>query len=646
MLSGKGYFIWQIEKCASNAAELLVRAKQADLGHVLIKIADGDKIYPINDPDGSAEKMTAESIALLRQAGIDVWGWTFVYGSDPDPVSQARRLVQRMHHFGMSNAVINAEKLPGNPWSPDNAKRFMGELLEGLARAGVPQPTFALSSYRFISYRSDFPFDEFMEHCQIAMPQVYWVALNGGDPIRNLQDSFDEYIERYPTRTFLPTGAAYGEWQAFRGERFYWEAQPDQVTMFLNQAAAMDVPAVNFWSWQHAWARPTLWQAIAAHPFKGHVGTLREAEKTNTNAGGSNIIIPPTRPAAVGLPDTTADDGEAIVLVGEPGYQEGIYGGTNAELVRFTRRGFRCTWVQAEQQRSTAYAQWLPRINEDGEYLIEAWIPGINATTRRARYNIMGVVGQESTVRVELNQLAFSDEWARLGMFQLDGNHQFSGLVSLNNLVGPDSNSRTQVSFGPIRWRRIHRKGIAPGFVDGFDAPVGTAEERAGPNIWPGSWVDANPYLNRYFLGYHTGADLNLPRDADRGAPTYAIADGVVTYAGRIFNRDGSPSGFGNVVVIKHDLYRAPDGQIIEAYSRYAHVKDILVEEGDRVRRGDHLATIWNVGTRAHHLHFDISTTGVLGTNPNHWPGFRLSEVQKHYVDPEKFIQRYRPMQG
>ncbi len=644
MLRGKGYFIWQIERCADNAAELVTRARQAELGHVIIKIADGDKIYPINDPDGSAEALTQAGIEALRAAGVDVWGWTFVYGSDPDPVSQARRLVQRMHHFQLSNVVINAEKLGGNLWTADNATRFMEELIEGLDRAGIQQPTFALSSYRYPSYHPDFPFDEFMEHCQIAMPQVYWVALNGGDPLRNLQDAFDEYTQRYPTKQFIPTGAAYGEWQVFRGERFYWEAQPDQVTMFLNQCAALDFPGVNFWSWQHAWARRPLWEAIAAHPYKGKIVTLGDAEKADT--GGTSVNVPPVRPAAVGLPDTTDDDGEAVILVDNPGYQEGIYGGTDAELVRFTRRGFRCTWVRAEQRRSTAYAQWLPRIGQDGEYLIEAWIPGINATTRRARYHITGVVGQESTVRVELNQLSFSDEWARLGIFQLDGQHSFSGMVALNNLVGPDSNTRTQVAFGPIRWRRVMRKGIAPGFADGFDAPVGTSDQRAGPNLWPGNWVDSNPFINIYLLGIHTGADLNLPLDRDKGAPTYAIADGEVTYAGAIFNRDGSRSGFGNVIVIRHDPYRAPDGEIIEAYSRYAHVKDVLVQAGDRVRRGDQLATIWNVGTRAHHLHFDISTTGVLGSNPNHWPGWRRLEVEKHYVDPKTFIQRYRPLRG
>ena len=49
---------------------------------------------------------------------------------------------------------------------------------------------------------------------------------------------------------------------------------------------------------------------------------------------------------------------------------------------------------------------------------------------------------------------------------------------------------------------------------DGHDAPIGTAEERANTQVWPGDWFDASPYGKLYLLGtprqaYHTGADLN-----------------------------------------------------------------------------------------------------------------------------------------
>jgi murein DD-endopeptidase MepM/ murein hydrolase activator NlpD len=73
-------------------------------------------------------------------------------------------------------------------------------------------------------------------------------------------------------------------------------------------------------------------------------------------------------------------------------------------------------------------------------------------------------------------------------------------------------------------------------------------------------------------------------------------------------------------------------------------MKDLVVKKGDRVQRGDRVGTIWNHGTRAHHLHFDISTTGILETQPTNWPGSKRHEVVKHYVDPIEFIKKYRPV--
>jgi hypothetical protein len=62
--------------------------------------------------------------------------------------------------------------------------------------------------------------------------------------------------------------------------------------------------------------------------------------------------------------------------------------------------------------------------------------------------------------------------------------------------------------------------------ADGFDAPIGSPQERAGAQVWPGAWFDATPYGTHYDAtgrpAIHTGADLNLPNDQDALAPVYA----------------------------------------------------------------------------------------------------------------------------
>ena len=151
--------------------------------------------------------------------------------------------------------------------------------------------------------------------------------------------------------------------------------------------------------------------------------------------------------------------------------------------------------------------------------------------------------------------------------------------------------------------------------------------------VWPRTWVDVNPIGNRYSLGYHTGADLNMRDNKDAHSPIYAAADGVVTTAGRL---SGS---WGNVIVINHGLL--PDGHTV--YARYAHVENMLVKVEDTVTRGQKIAQVGQFAPGNWHLHFDISTTTVLRDHPSDWPGFDLQRVLASYTDPLAFIKAHRP---
>lgn len=175
----------------------------------------------------------------------------------------------------------------------------------------------------------------------------------------------------------------------------------------------------------------------------------------------------------------------------------------------------------------------------------------------------------------------------------------------------------------------------------GFDAPVGTPAERRG-SLWPGAWVDANPYLNFYGVpgvvapSYHTGADLNLNAphwDADRGAPVVAAGIGRVTFAQHV------PGAWGWIVVVRHEW----PGML--AYTRYAHLHNVRVRAGQVVDRGQQIGVVGNSnGSQAfYHLHFDVSTTDILRTLPTHWPGANRQAVVQHYEPPLDFIENHRP---
>ena len=168
-----------------------------------------------------------------------------------------------------------------------------------------------------------------------------------------------------------------------------------------------------------------------------------------------------------------------------------------------------------------------------------------------------------------------------------------------------------------------------------FDAPVGTAEERASAQLWPGKWFDATGFAKRYQVGtrpwaVHTGCDLNnnFPAyNADAHAPAYAPADGTVVVA------DLLPV-WGKVVVIRHVL---EDG--LSVYSRLAHLERFEVVKGQIVTRGYQIGTIGNAeGSQAWHLHYDLARRD-LEKFPTDWPGDDEPRVRRDYFDPLAFTR-------
>jgi murein DD-endopeptidase MepM/ murein hydrolase activator NlpD len=90
----------------------------------------------------------------------------------------------------------------------------------------------------------------------------------------------------------------------------------------------------------------------------------------------------------------------------------------------------------------------------------------------------------------------------------------------------------------------------------------------------------------------HKGADFA----ARHGTPIHATADGVVAFAGR-------QSGYGNVVKIRHEF---------GLETTYAHNSRLLVEKGQRVSRGDHIADMGNTGrSTGTHLHYEVKINGT-----------------------------------
>ena len=99
----------------------------------------------------------------------------------------------------------------------------------------------------------------------------------------------------------------------------------------------------------------------------------------------------------------------------------------------------------------------------------------------------------------------------------------------------------------------------------------------------------------------HDGLDLI----AHSGEPVYSVADGIVREVVK------SRKGLGNQVVIDHgNGYR----------TRYAHLADVEVAKGRRVRRGTRLGYVGVSGNSfAPHLHYEVWKDTVALDPVNHF---------------------------
>ncbi len=255
-LEGKGYFTYLLPQCENgDPAAILAAAQAAGLSHVLVKVADGTRVFGI---DSAGNDFTAAVVYKLRNAGIAVWGWHYVYGDDP--AGEAKVAVLRAQALGLDGYVVDAEQEYKERGKDRAARQFMSTL-----RSALDLPLI-LSSYRFPDYHPEFPWAAFLEFCDYHMPQVYWEqAHNAGGQLRESKRQCDALPY---ARLYLATGAAYGTADG-------WSAIPADVTDFLKTAKALGIPAVNFFSWDYSRANlPATWKAVADFAWTAPLQTV------------------------------------------------------------------------------------------------------------------------------------------------------------------------------------------------------------------------------------------------------------------------------------------------------------------------------------------------------------------------------------
>mgnify|MGYP006431553337 CR=1 FL=1 len=123
-------------------------------------------------------------------------------------------------------------------------------------------------------------------------------------------------------------------------------------------------------------------------------------------------------------------------------------------------------------------------------------------------------------------------------------------------------------------------------------APVAAPEpDRADPNRW--EWPLQGRIVRKYDASAAGKQGIGIA--AEPGTPVSASAAGDVVYSG-----SGLP-GYGNLVIIKHNE---------RFLTAYGYNRELLVEEGDAVKRGERIARVGASDEHPGELHFELRERG------------------------------------
>jgi murein DD-endopeptidase MepM/ murein hydrolase activator NlpD len=178
----------------------------------------------------------------------------------------------------------------------------------------------------------------------------------------------------------------------------------------------------------------------------------------------------------------------------------------------------------------------------------------------------------------------------------------------------------------------------------GFDFPFGDGDgggsyqDKATGKRFDG-WYIATNFAENYSLGIHPGEDWNGNGggNTDLGQDVFAVANGRVVFA------ENCGKLWGNVIVLEHVFYENHEKKKIR--SLYAHLYEIKIREGDRVRKRQLIASIGQDPDKLFNAHLHLELRWDESLEPTYWPTSDHKDilwVKEHYTQPSAFIKSHR----
>ena len=243
---GKGSFLWMSSRLGDKR-KAVQKMVDAGLKRIDIKISDGALPFEIDRSTGFDH--TAEMIPLLREAGIHVTAWSYIYGATADYVRrEAAMAIQRLKQFEIKDFIINAEVQFKRPNHNKYADYFCRDL-----RNALPDLCVGLSSYRFPTLHMDFPWSAFWPYVDFHSPQVYWI--NAHNPVGQLDRSLRE-LKALNDIPFFPAGYGYGGVSA------------SEMNDFDTAVKERGLKGITWWEWYYIQDKPEYYEAFKSHNWE------------------------------------------------------------------------------------------------------------------------------------------------------------------------------------------------------------------------------------------------------------------------------------------------------------------------------------------------------------------------------------------
>lgn len=235
-MNGKGAMVWKLRDWEDgDPVAQVAQAVYLGLSHVSLKIIDGtNEKWEAWWTKRQNIELLPDTVAALKEAGIGIKGWGWIYGVSPK--AEAEKTIEICRKHGIEEYDIDAEHQYNKAGMASKAETY-SQTLAG----AVPEIRVGLCSYRFPkTYQKNFPVDAFAPFMDYWDPQVYFVGDNrkAGGAIQ-LEISSKQYdsIRKLPYLGVAPT-FAWGDG---------WRATKDQLTLFFAKAKELEHEGFMVW---------------------------------------------------------------------------------------------------------------------------------------------------------------------------------------------------------------------------------------------------------------------------------------------------------------------------------------------------------------------------------------------------------------